>query len=187
MSSVTILLHSHPRFLLCGLSYTWRLRCTNALRFTLVPLQNLLKALLRHDVHKSFDNLYAAGEVLLLSATLSVLISFILHLSCCIRLWSSVLCSVCNHSGTGPSFCSVFTQCFRPCLWLGFLRGLITPTTNRNSNRLWQVLSFCIDLIDLCGQSTPRGCRLCLVGVRAEGKTEEQRRVFHSKRQPKRC
>lgn len=149
MSSVTILLHSHPRFLLCGLSYTWRLCCTNALRFTLVPLQNLLKALLRHDVHKSFDNLYAAGEVPLLSATLSVLISFILHLSCCIRLWSSVLCSVCNHSGTGPSFCSVFTQCFRPCLWLGFLRGLITPTTNRNSNRLWQVLSFCIDLIDL--------------------------------------
>lgn len=149
LSSVAILLHSHPHFLLCGLSYTERLRCANALGFVLVALQNVLKALLCRDVYKSFDNLYAAGKVLLLSAALSVLISFICHLSFCIRLWSSVLYLVCNRFGTGPSFCSVFTQCFRQYLWLGFLRGLITPTINKNSNGLWQVLSFCIDLIDL--------------------------------------
>lgn len=64
----------------------------------------LLKALFCHDVYRSFDNPWTASEVILLSATPSILISFIVPLSVWIRLWSLVLYLVCNHFGIGHNF-----------------------------------------------------------------------------------
>lgn len=47
---------THSRFLVCGVCHTWRVPCINALRFVLVALENLLKALLCHEGYESFDS-----------------------------------------------------------------------------------------------------------------------------------